>query len=121
MKYTSKELAKLLGIKIGDRIRLSDGEIGEVIEDYQLDFQPWRVGLHIIIDKDFEILPQKKKLGEKLCEEIGCDECPLLRLNCPMEFTKSSLYEILKDWYEINKDKEIYDILKARLDKEIER
>lgn len=119
MKYTSKELATLLGIKIGDRIRLSNGEIADVIEDYILDYNSWRIGLHSLVDEDFEILPQKKKLGEKLCEEIGCDECPLLRLNCPMEITKSSLYEILKDWYEINKDKEIYDILKARLDKEV--
>ena len=120
MKYTSKELATLLGIKIGGKIKLSNGLVADITEDYQLDFHPWKLGPAILVDKEFEILPQKKKLGEKLCEEIGCDDCPLLRLNCPMQVVESSLYEILKDWYEINKDKEIYDILKARLDKEEE-
>lgn len=120
MKITSEDLAKLLGIKIGDKIINSKGEVADVIEGYILDFHPWRIGLYIIIDEEFEIVRPKKKLGEKLCEEIGCDECPLLRLNCPMQVVESSLYEILKDWYEINKDKEIYNILKARLDKEVE-
>ena len=65
MKFTSEELAKLLGIKIGDRIRLSNGEVGEITEDYKLNFRFGRVGLFILIDKEFEILPpEKKKVGE---------------------------------------------------------
>ena len=118
MKFTSEDLARLLGIKIGDKIRNSKGEVADVVEGYILDFHPFRIGLYSIVDEEFEILPQKMKVGENICEEMVCDECPLHRLNCPVGFTKS-LYETLKDWYEINKDKELYDILKLRLDKEV--
>lgn len=120
MKFTSEELAKLLGIKIGDKIKYSNGEVADVIEDYQLSFpHSWRMGLHIIIDEEFEILPQKKKLGEKLCKEMVCDNCPLCKITCMYRYYKT-LYEVLDNWYERFQDKELYDILKARLDREEE-
>lgn len=119
MKFTREDLAKLLGIKIGDKIRNSKGEVADVIEDYILDFHPWRIGLYILIDEDFEIVQPKKKLGEKLCKSTLCDNCPLYRISCMYRYYMK-LYDVLDNWYEKFQDKELYDILKARLDKEEE-
>ena len=118
MKFTSEDLAKILGIKIGDKIRFSNGEIADVVEDYQLDF-PWRMGFSILLNNEFEILPQKKKVGELLCKDLDCARCTLNRLNCAICGGDSNLYGHLEGWYEKFQDKEIYDILKARLDKEV--
>ena len=120
MKFTSEDLVKLLGIKIGEKIKYTSGEVADVIKDYILDFHPWRIGIWILIDEDFEILPQKKKLGEKICIDFRCSNCPLHRIRCFEENYDWSLYEILDNWYEKFQDKELYDILKARLDKEEE-
>lgn len=120
MKITSEDLAKLLGIKIGDKIKYTNGEVADVIKDYILDFHPWRIGLHIIIDEEFEILPQKKKVGENICRKTVCKCCPLRGIKCFVGTADSSLYETLNDWYERFPDKELYDILKAKLDKEEE-
>ena len=81
-----------------------------------------------LVNKDIEILPAPKRVGDLKCGEdiIICENCPLKALagcswyGCGM-FGLLTLYEILEkvynDW--LNKDQEIYDLLKARLDKEI--
>ena len=120
MKFTSEDLAKILGIKIGDKIKYTNGEVADVIKDYILDFKHWRIGLHILVDEDFEIVRPKKKVGEKLCDENYCDCCPLNIINYCLGLDYLRLYEILDRWYENYKDDEIYNILKSRLDKEIE-
>lgn len=119
MKFTSEELAKILGIKIGDKIRFSNGEVADVVECYLLDFHPYKQGIWMLIDEEFEILQPKKKVGEKLCREMVCDDCPLYRISCMYRYYMK-LYDVLDNWYEKFQDKELYDILKARLDKEVE-
>ena len=121
MNFTRREeLAKVLGIKIGDRIKFSKGGVADVIKNYQLDFHPEITGLHILVNEKFEILPRTNILGEKFCKELNCVKCPLNRLNCrAIRGDNSKLYEQLEGWYAIFQDKELYDILKARLDKEV--
>lgn len=123
MKTTSEDLAKAMGLKVGDKIKLKNGEIAEVIEDYDLWFESSelkRFGLHILIDEEYEILPPEKtkeKVGNLLCDEVGCADCPLER--CCWDIPVETLYENLERWNDKYNDKEIYDILKARLDKEV--
>ena len=119
MKFTNKDLAKAMGLKVGDRIKVSD-MVFEVNGDYLLiDEKNYTHSLLILIGKDFEIVHPKKKLGEKLCKEMVCDNCPLCKITCMYRYYKT-LYEVLDNWYERFQDKELYDILKARLDKEVE-
>lgn len=122
MKFTSEDLAKAMGLKVGDRIKLENGEIAEVIEDYDLWFESSelkRYGLYTISGQNFEILPRKKKVGEKLCMDFDCNKCPLFVINCNNSIN-SSLYEKLEQTFADVNDDELYNILKARLDKEVE-
>ena len=72
MKFTRKDLADATGLKIGDKVKFNNGEIAKVTENYYLDFYPEKACLSVIIDEEIEILPQKKKVGEKLCKDLGC-------------------------------------------------
>lgn len=121
MKFTSEDLAKAMGLRVGDKIKLKNGEIAEVIEDYDLWFESSefkRHGLYTIIGQNFEIVRTKKKVGEQLCRAIECQYCPLS--GCCRNVQNRSLLTNLKFWNDRYNDKEIYDILKARLDKEVE-
>lgn len=119
MRFTSEELAKTIGIKIGNRIKFFTGEIATVVEGYQLDFpHSLRTGLHYLIDGEFEILPPIKKVGEQFCEDLLCCKCPLWGISCGIK-SRNTLYDKLNRWNENYKKKEVYDILKTRLDKEV--
>ena len=119
MTLTSEELAKLLGIKIGDKIKFSNGRIVDVIKDYVLDFHPLKASLYVIIDEEFEIVQPKKKIGDLICIDVGCKKCPLCAIQCKGG-TRGTLYNTLEETFDDIKDDEIYNILKSRLDKEVE-
>lgn len=120
-RLTSKDLAQAMGLKPGDKIKLNNGEIAKVTEDYELDFYPLKTSLSVIIDEEFEISPRKKKIGELTCEEISCEKCPMEAIYCgTFRLKKDVLYDVLSEWFKECNDKEIYDILKARLDMEVE-
>jgi hypothetical protein len=61
-----------------------------------------------------------------LCKDVECDKCPLRMVQgCENVLAKYTLYqcfEKIKDYNENNGsfDQEIHDLLKARLDKEVE-
>ena len=119
MKFTSKQLAGTLGVKIGDKIKVSD-MVYEVTRDYVLkDDENYYWGLFLLIDEEYEIVKPKKKVGDTICREICCYNCPLKMLDCP-DNNNRTLFEKLEMVHEEYNDKEIYDILKARLDKEVE-
>lgn len=64
-------------------------------------------------------IPKKKHVGDLKCEEFHkCENCPFKYLSCGNK--GNTLYEILGLWLNRSNDKEIYTILKARLDKEVE-
>ena len=65
-------------------------------------------------------LPKKKHVGDLICKDLKCENCPLYSINCDAGDAYSNLYRNLEYHYEQFKDKEIYDILKKRLDKEID-
>ena len=76
--------------------------------------------------KDFEILPKPKRVGDLKCNEFDdCSKCPL-RSICSIliyDVVDITFYEILEKYIKSGKssfDQEIYDFLKARLDKEVE-
>ena len=116
-RLTSKDLAQAMGLKPGDKVKFDNGEIAKVTEDYDLDFYPLKASLSVIIDEEFEILQPKKKIGDLFCDEISCEKCPLRAGYC-RGLAHDSLYENLEQTFAEIEDKEIYNILKSRLDKE---
>lgn len=124
MKFTSKQLTNVIGLKEEDVVICQDKKY--IVKDNKLvckDEQD-EIGLEIILgvdyllDKDFEIIPRKKKIGDLFCSTIECVDCPLCVINCK-GFGDDTLYEQLKKSVAFS-DSELYDILKARLDKEVE-
>ena len=59
-----------------------------------------------------------KKVGELKCTDISCAGCPLRVISC-VSAPNRTLYEML-DLSEVDTDPEIYEILKKRLDREVE-
>ena len=120
MKFTSEDLAKAMGLEIGDRVIVKEsGNSYTINNKYQLinkygdEFTPL-----IICNEEFEILPPIKRLGEKLCMDFDCNKCPLFVINCDNSIN-SSLYEKLEQTFVDVNDDELYNILKTRLDKEV--
>lgn len=121
MKFTSEDLAKAMGLEIGDRVKVKsaggDSCVYKLNQDYSLSSNTVHIHLDSIIELDYEIIPKTKKVGELICNEVGCANCPLYKFLCRGQGS-NDLYTILFNNYK--DDKEIYDILKARLDKEVE-
>ena len=70
-------------------------------------------------------LPKKKHVGDKKCLDFkDCKDCPFKVIDCLEADDKKihiyTLYDILDIWFQLYKDQEIYEIIKARLDKEVE-
>lgn len=61
MKFTRKDLAKIIGLNPGDKVKFSNGEIAKVTKDYELDFYPLKASLSAIIDKEIEISPKEEE------------------------------------------------------------
>ena len=119
MIFTSKELAKAMGIKVGDKVKNIYGDIGVVTKDYKVDFNFCKLTLSVFVDEEMEILPRKKKVGDLICEDVGCKDCPLRIMRCD-KMRNENLYGNLVYMFEGVNDDELYNILEARLDKEIE-
>lgn len=124
MKFTNNDLAKAMGLEIGDRVRVkcADGSsyIYKLNPDYSLSCNRIHIHLDSIIELDYEIIPRTKKVGELICRDICCADCPLRSIDCGGEGGNESLYDKLEYTFVDMNDKEIYDILKSRLDKEVE-
>ena len=131
MKFTSEDLMKAMGLKIGDRVKTKDNFIFEIVKN---DFYflkginiPENRGLEFLIGLEVDIVPRPKRVGDLKCEELGCMSCPI-QFACKM-FSKNPDIDwdcgcqqtryITLDLLNI-KDQEIYNLLKARLDKEVE-
>lgn len=144
MKKTSKDFMEWLGLQVGDKVKIKfevSNIIDETITTEELivnivSDNNWGVGLENdgvvvpierLLNKDFNILPKPKRIGDLKCGKISenkeCSKCPL-RSICATLSTgrKTTLYEML-EIYKLDKgsylDQEIYDLLKARLDKEV--
>lgn len=138
MKYTSKNLMNDMKLKVGDRVKFTIDDITYIgvvgfydnVSSLILENKNTSKNkvngiftLNFIIHKEveYEILPRPKKLGELKCEEIDCLECPLRAIKCGNIVTsgEKTLYQILGNFSKYQ-DQEIYDLLKKRLDEEVE-
>lgn len=129
MKFTSEDLMKAMGLQVGDKFIVNENEKPsyEVIKEQNIHkFKSIHLGttypLSYLINMTYEILPKPKRFGDLKCEEVdfNCNECPI-RAICLLnkKSDERTLYAELELWNEYAKDQEIYDLLKARLDKEV--
>lgn len=121
MRFTSEDLMKAMCLQVGDRVKLGERVFPIIIKDEDIYYQDDRGYFHsivMLIDQDFEILPRPKRVGDLKCEDLDCTYCPMKCLNCLDSIDKpETIYGRLERWFEHYKDQEIYDLLKARLDK----
>ena len=132
MKFTSEDLMKAMGLQVGDRVKVKYGygdEIYTVIkknEDIFIINTDIKEYISEILAYDYEILPRPKHVGELDCfVEIKCNKCTLRMISGCTNKEGIPLYDILQEIkIDITKnnmfDQEIYDLLKVRLDKEVE-
>ena len=119
MKFTSEDLMKAMGLQVGDTIIL-DGKTHTFTTKKDGTLICKNV-LKQLIDQDFEILPRPKRVGDLKCEDFNeCAKCPFKYYHVAGHYKEQTLYEILKDWLNKTEDQEIYELLKKRLDKEVE-
>ena len=126
MKFTSEDLMKAMGLQVGDRVKIA-GHIyivkhlenikRVILKDDKINHE---ILLSDIVDAEYDVLPRTKRVGENLCKQY-CNGCPLIVLQCFGDDTKNKpLYEVLDYTTPRYQDQEIYDLLKARLDKVVE-
>lgn len=134
MKFTSEDLMKAMGLQVGDRIKVNN-KIYTIAKSTECegawvgyeDDENWHNLQYLVNGYDYEILPKPKRVGDLKCVEIECKKCPLrcpLRNICDGVDVQNNLYGELEIFKQncINDgifDQEIYDLLKARLDKEV--
>lgn len=136
-KFTSEDLMKAMGLQVGDRVKCydyiwvlrettrSEKYLFTDIDD--VDCKGCVLTLTNLIDQDFEILPRPKRVGDLKCDDVSfenCNKCPIKSICgiCDLG-SRNTLYEFLEDYKNHHKesfDQEIYDLLKARLDKVVE-
>lgn len=131
MKFTSEDLMKAMGLKVGDRVKMPfgmDEAVCKLNDNYQLCFEDVDnyLTLENLLNKEYEILPQPKRVGDLNIDDkyiyYKYKLVPLLDFKSNVCWGNGvpepkNLYEVLEHWQKYNKDQEIYDILKARLDK----
>ena len=106
--------------KVGTKSNWAGNKIYKITEYYELrDQEDFYIRLTEIINQDYEILSPKKKVGDLICKDVDCTKCPLRSGYCNGSVT-DRLYDRLEQTFADIEDKEIHNILKARLDKEVE-
>ena len=140
MRFTSKDLMKVMGLSVGDRVKYSyislvTGKerklIAEIVNDggmvHLKNNDNTVFYLTELVDTEIEILPRPKRVGDLRCGSFdGCDYgCPLCWICCHYDSKMrkdhnddTTLYEVLQN-FSFDDDQEIHDLLKARLDKEV--
>ena len=130
MKFTSEDLMKAMGLQVGDRVRVKvvpyTNEVYTLIIDKEEGLMLRNEStkelclLEFLVNLEYEILPRPKRVGDLKCDN-NCDDCPL-RSVCSWEsdLYGITLYNVLNIELSVTcTDEEIYNIVKARLDKEV--
>ena len=108
---------------------LTENLTGYVLDEKGKDnefFVDWLLKDTLINPETIIKLPKEsKKIGNLKCGDVkDCEDCPFKVIDCgeadDLKIHTYTLFDILNNWYEKYKDQEIYKILKARLDKEVE-
>ena len=128
MKFTSEDLMKAMGLKVGDKVKIKykyGDEICVVTKQNKnilLVNESLIQCISNILDYDYEILPKPKRVGDLKCDDFDCVHCPLKFICCLNEWgikTNENLFSVLEK-FECD-DKEIYELLKNRLSKEVSK
>lgn len=125
MKFTEKNLADMIGVKPGDKIKsLGNDRVYVVTDNYKLmeENEGFYLDFYEFIGRktDFTILTRKCKLGELTCKVVGCQACPLQSVCDRRMRERDTLYDVL-DILRRNVfkgDEQLYVLFKGRLDKE---
>lgn len=115
--FTTNDLLKAMNLSIGDKIKLNDIVYTITTIDNKIicKSDTTTKKLSAFVDTDYTKL---STVGDTMCEG-DCEKCPLYAI-CVCDEYGDTLYNIL-DSYEIARyDKEMYDMLIKRLNKEIE-
>lgn len=132
MKFSSEDLMKAMGLSVGDRVRVNDEQLmtvvlndcGEIklIEDYIKIIFP----IEHLLNRNVEILPRPKRVGDLKCNG-RCPICPCIYVcNDEVNVIDKTLYEVLELGISTftktpeKMNEAIHNIIKARLDKEVE-
>ena len=121
MKFTSEDLMKAKKA-LAEIVRYnSEEEYDNGVEiGYENPLQDECYLISKALEELERLLPIPKRVGETLCERY-CNDCPLVAIQCFSDETEGKqLYEVLQQTLPNYLDQEIYDLLKARLDKEVE-
>lgn len=131
-RFTSEDLLKALELQVGDRVKFTDiywnNCIYEIVfkdDEYFVKTEEQIFPLCKLLDREIKLLQRPKRVGDLKCtDEIECKYCPLRMANCTRT-KNSTLYKLLEEIKGIALsgdyfDQEIYDLLKTRLDKEVE-
>ena len=138
MKFTNDDLIKAMGLSIGDRVKVEVSKnnwIDYIVVKYQngdiaLENPPKFDKAMVIVafNLEYEILPRPKCVGELTCDEqsiVSCNNCPIKIIcchhNCDRCSTGDTLYEFLEAYKSGDENfyQGIYDLLKVRLDREV--
>jgi hypothetical protein len=132
MKFTSEDLMKAMGLSVGSKLLINNDiyivdEVGTLHSDIKMGYYDGSYLSEIVDVEEFEILPRPKRVGDLKCEGLCHNVCPV-RIICSMcdELgVGDTFYEYLETYKTVYSeccgfDQEIYDLLKARLDKEVE-
>lgn len=126
MKFTSEDLMKAMGLQVGDRIRVNNKTYtiakSEECQGAWIGYENengWHNLDYLINGDDYEILPRLKRFGELKCEEIDCKKCPLRTIRCLGNYNENLFGRLEYFKTTSDFDQEIYNLLKARLDKEV--
>ena len=143
-KEIQKRLLESLELTVGDKIKVTQEsyvhtnkvfvirEPEDDCDEYYLELEnspkDEKYLLSILVDKNWEKVEEKEKLGEMRCKDIECTACPLYLLNCGQGSTLFECFESCKKRFEeCKKESEFieyvkldWDAIKDKLNKEIE-
>lgn len=133
MKFTREDLMKAMGLAVGDKVIIKVEEtnvideiiiekrIANIVSDNNfgvgLECNTVVVPIERLINKWFEIL-RPMRVGDLKCSN-DCKNCPLRSVCNFNDYQGKNLYEVFELTI-IHDDQEIHDLLKARLDKEVQ-
>lgn len=122
MKFTSEDLMKAKkALAEIIRYNLEETYDNGVEIGYENPLQDECYLISKALEELERLLPRPKRVGDLKCDDFECTDCPLKYICCLCDWdfkTNNNLYNIL-ELFNCD-DQEIYDLLKVRLDKEVE-
>ena len=123
-KFTNEDLIKTKKALV-EIIRYNTEEIYDngVEIGYENPLQDECYSISKALEELERLLPKPKKVGDLMCKEQECRTCPIRFICRENRHINNTLYfnlELYKKDQSIHYDQRIYDLLKARLDKEVE-